>query len=471
VELFSTEYITEEEALEEFKRILSEKPAWKKLTDSQSIDHISRQVTWPLRAAQWRIERAQQEIHISTAVDRSSVLAGAEDRQYVPRKPAPAYGTVFFYNSSESATVNVQAGTVWYSDDQLPYQLNESVIVAPLETASGDIEQSDTVLIETTISEEKPYYEILLSDSVSSSAASVSVYVDEGLGFQEWTLRPRMLNTNENSLAYDEFYTSLDELGIRFGNGDFGRIPAVNSSVRVVVTVTEGDTELIEGQKLTLFKGSTDPNIGSIEARTSSLITGGREIEGIEEIRRSALYSVLYDDQLVWDNDYEFLIKRRWPEISWLSVWGEQEQEQETGVSLDNINKIFVSAHSSDTPDIQDIIVGELDPPINREYKPVAPNLKPFTVTIAGIVPRTLVASTVQDEITDLLIDSYGIDSLNRKEVFKLKDMYKLMNGTGYFDSDAADLDIAIAGDTTSNGLDDLVYLDIDNSDISITYE
>ena len=63
-------------------------------------------------------------------------------------------------------------------------------------------------------------------------------------------------------------------------------------------------------------------------------------------MRKGALYSTAYDEQIVWDNDYPHFIRQNIPDIVWLNVWGETAQEKESGYNLDNINRIFFSAYS-----------------------------------------------------------------------------------------------------------------------------
>lgn len=462
-------YLTDQDAAEEFKRILSEKPRWKRLVGSQIAEFISRQVSWPLRAAQWRFERAEQEIHLSTALDRASILAGAEDRQYVPIKPTPSYGDAVFLNRGDT-DVLIQACTSWVSEDQLTYEVCEPVNVPAGESAIAGVKQLDTLIEYHTITEEKPYFEIRLKKETSVKVSSMSIDVDNGFGYQRWSLYPRLLNAGENTLAYDEFYTSLDELGIRFGNGTSGKIPKVNASVKVIIKLSSGETELIQGQKLTYLNGSTDLNIGLIAAKTYSPIVGGRSREGIESIRKNALYNVLYDDDVVWSADYEFLIKRKWPELLFVNVWGEQEQEKIHGISFDWINKIFISAYSADRPDIEQLIAGELKDPINRRYVPVPVNIKYYTLVIDGVIPRTESKTVVSDKINELLTVNYTLDSPFRLSKVRLHDVYKLLNKTGYFELCEASLNIEIHGDITSNELNDLVCLDLDTSVISIEY-
>lgn len=461
---FSEQFIDDQTAHDEFKRILTSLPGYERLTDSQIIEGMSLFQSWALRQAIWRIERAHQEGFISTAVNRSSVLAHSEGKQYTPRKPTPSRGSVAFINKAASA-VSIPAGSAWTGPNQLPYQLTDDIIVPAGGTAIAEVSQWDDARFSFSVSGTKPFYEITLEREDSVQISQLEVRVDG----EVWSMYPRLMNTNGSSRAYDEFYSPLDEIGIRFGNGIFGRMPRGGTDVVIYAKVTRGETELLPGQELRYLSGSDDRNIGMIEARTYTPITGGKPQEDIEEIRRNAMYYPLYDEQLTWRDDYAFTIRQQWPEVVWVNVWGEQEQERVHGMSLDHIGKIYVSAYAPERPGVLAEITERLEEPISREYEGVEPNPKPFMVRFNGRIVRSLPHERVKSDVRKTLEQHYGKDSRERRAEIKLKDFYRLVSATGYFQE--GDFIIELFGDTTSNKLNDLVYLDWEQSEINVGYE
>lgn len=461
---FSDGFLTEKDAFEEFKRILSSLPGYDKLQESQIIEGMSLFQSWALRQASWRAERAHQESFISTAINRSSVLAGAESRQYLPRKPTPSRGEALFINSGNQP-VSIPAESVFVGSNQLRYQTADDLVVPAGNFATVEVRQTEVARYEFVIETTKPFYEIHLGRQESTHIHSLKVFVD-GV---EWRLMPRLMNTHKDARAYDEFYTSLDEIGLRFGNGVFGRIPSSGAKVVIEATLTEGQTELIPGQELRYVSGSQDHNIGLLEAKSRTRIAGGRPREDIEEVRRNAMYYPLYDEQLVWRDDYKFVMRRIWPEAVFVNAWGEHEMEQAYGFNVDHIGKIYISAYSPERPGILEEMTERLEQPISRKFVAVAPNFKPFVMHLEGRIERSIPLEKALTAVKNSLLDHYGKDSRNRLLEVKLKDFYRLVTATGLFEM--GDFIIELFGDRKSNDMEDVVHLDYDSSIIEVGYE
>ena len=461
---FSDQFLSEEQAFEEFKRILSSLPGYDKLQDSQIIEGMSLFQSWALRQANWRAERSHQEAFISTAVNRSSVLAGAEDRQYLPRKPTPSRGEALFINPANQP-ISLPEGCVFIGSNQLSYRTTDDLVVPAGSFATVEIDQTDIERFSFEVEIYKPFYEIFLDREVSSRVAKLRVLVD-GV---EWSFMPRLMNTHQNARAFDEFYTSLDEIGIRFGNGVFGRMPPIGAKIVVEAVMTNGQTELIPGQDLKYMIGSQDHTIGLLEAKSRTRIAGGRPREDIEEIRRNAMYYPLYDEQLVWRDDYKFVMRRIWPEAVFVNAWGEHEMEKAHGFNVEHIGKIYISAYSPERPGILEEMTERLEQPISRKFVAVAPNFKPFVMHLEGRIERSIPLERALNAVKDVLLDNYGKDSKKRLLEVKLKDFYRLVNSTGFFE--AGDYTIELFGDRESNGMEDVVHLDYDGSVVEVGYD
>ncbi|MCX4030460.1 lipopolysaccharide biosynthesis protein BplA [Endozoicomonas sp. SM1973] len=457
-------------ALNEFIRIIEQQPALQPLARSQVMQGLNIFQNLALSYALHRVERAHQESYLSTALNRSSILALAEDRQYLPTRPAPSQGTATIINNS-AETVGLPAGLALLSEQQLHYQLVEGIKIPANSRATVAITQLKQQQLTFTIEEEKPFIELLLETALSTTIHQLQVWVDEGEGPQEWQQARLFRNTDGDSLAYDEFYTHTDQVGIRLGNGIFGKIPARNATVTIALQLTEGQTTLMPSQPLFPLQSGI---ASDIEITTANVIEGGRPGESIEAIRRNALYYPLYNENKVWDDDYVFFIKRNHPSVLWCNVWGEQEAETMHGTpNVDFINKIFICVYAPDDEAIGDKILASLQavPQLNRRYELVKRNDVGFAVNIKGTLHRSVVLSEARQKIQQLLIQHYDKHSPLKREKAQVRDFYRLMNNLGIFDQHA-DIAISIDGPAEPKNLSEMLFIDIEKTmaQLTLTY-
>lgn len=446
----------------EFIRIIEQQPALQPLARSQVMQGLNIFQNLALSYALHRVERAHQESYLSTALNRSSILALAEDRQYLPTRPTPSTGSIQITNNS-AETIGLPVGLALLSEQQLHYQLTDSVQVPANSTATANITQLKQQQLTFTIDEEKPFIELLLDTTLSATLHQLNVWVNEGQGPQEWQLARLFRNTDGDSLVYDELYTHTDQIGIRLGNGIFGKIPERDATVTIELQLTDGQTTLMPHQPLfPLQSGITS----DIEITTHDVIEGGRPGESIEAIRRNALYYPLYNENKVWDDDYVFFIKRNHPNVLWCHVWGEQEAEAMHGSpSVDFINKIFICAYAPDDKDVGNKILASLTavPQLNRRYEVVTRKDVTFAVNIKGTLHRSVVLSEAKQQIQQVLTQYYDKNAPQKREKAQVRDFYRLMNNLGIFDQNA-DIEISIDGPAKPKNLTEMLFIDIEQT-------
>lgn len=516
--------ISKEEALVKFKEILEGKVDWATLKDSQFVDHLSIFQSWALRQGLFDIERSMQEFFLSTALNESSIRAHAEDREYLPRKPIPSTGLCTVVNNG-AYQVSIPQDQPFESGAQIYY-----VAMAPLVLAAGaagtlEVSQTKRNIVTHTVTEEKAFYEILFDADVTTKLNSFAVTVDlqDGNGFQDMAYSRLFQNVDAEDLVYDEFYAHTGQTGIRFGNGVFGTILPVGAIVQIDMWLTEGSSFLASGQQLHVVGDLLDFNEEQVDLAITTInsVTGGVAGEEGEELRANLHYWPIYNERLVWREDYRFFLRRRFPNILWCKVWGEEEAEEAAGApDVDFINKIFISAyeqnnsqgnwvdatdysvddtvlitdgtalvcikaHTSETPEptgadtnwalfetLEDRCLEALQgvPLLNRKYEWTDPDFVTFSLAITGKVSRTLVLATVEQTIIDVLTNNYGKDSGTRRTDIFLKDFYDLINETSFFGDSGAYFDIEITGDTTPTDLNDMVHIDMAATTISLEY-
>lgn len=427
--------ISNDEAIAKFQEIIGSAEGWQDLKDSQFVRHLAVFQAWALRDAQYRVERALQEFFISTALNPSSVMAHAEDRAYIPRPPSPSTGTIRITNTGQNP-VSIPIYQAYRSNKAIAYLSMQPVTIAASAYADLPVIQASRQVVSTTVTESKPYLEILFDASLSGSIYRIDVAVNGA----DWTLARLLQNVGPEDTVYDEVFTHLGQRGIRFGNGIFGRQPQTGDQIVCTLWLTDGPTSLLSGQQLTPTTAISDSTgqSSSLDIRTITAITGGIASEGIDEIKRNLIYWPLYQEQLVWKEDYIYFLKRRFPQIRWINVWGESEAEKAAGeMRFEFINKIFVSAYAYGGEDIESDVMEALAEVklLNRRFEWVAPDIRTFGVSVIGYVHRKYDASVVRQAVLDALEAAYDIDSETRRSApVRINDVYMVINDTGYFD-------------------------------------
>ncbi|EII3125326.1 lipopolysaccharide biosynthesis protein BplA [Vibrio parahaemolyticus] len=449
------------EARASFTDIIRKKPVLEPLADSQVMQGINTFQNLALEYAVHKLERASQEGYLSTAYNRGSILALAEDRQYLPRKAAPSRGQIRILNK-QNRDRSVMAYFPIVSEDQVYYMVNESVRVAAGGEVVVDGCQVKRHELSFLVEKEQPFLEFEFGREISVSLHKFRVFIDMGDGYEEWQPTSRFRNARADKV-FDEFYSHTDQVGIRFGNNIFGLIPSKDAKIKVELWLTEGDTKLMPSQPLT----PVDDNAEEIEFETATVFTGGAAREETDELRRNALYYPLYDDNHVWDDDYLFFIKQHFPEVIWGNVWGEAEQEKMDGeLKMENVNKIFLCVYAPDNANIGNEIeayMKEHIPQFNRRYQNVPVEAHAFTAKISGNILRNVTLTDAKKLISDTLWNSYGKDATKRKAKALKRDLYRLMNNLNIFESED-DIEIEVLGQAEPENLKQMIYIDLDAS-------
>lgn len=458
---------------EKLRSLMSQIPSWRDLAGSQFLNQLSVFMGWAVEDAAFKVERAHQEGFIDTALNRSSILAHGEGREYLPRKPIPATGKVSITNQGE-VSVTLLREREFMSDTQTLYTLDETVTIAPLDSIEAHVTQRGKTSLTFTIDEYRAFYELLLGRDLSPRIADLRVWLDEGEGFVEWTYNRLLTNAYPDTLAYDEFYHHTDQIGIRFGTGSFGKIPSLGAKVRVDVTTTDGDTTLLEKQTLWPTEEIILKNghAAQLQIVVSQTIQNGESQEGTEEMRRNLHYAPVYNNRLVWDNDYSYFLRRRYPEIVFVKAWGEEEAEKMWGYNLNHINRIWICAYCP-AWDIQNDAMKAIQevPFLCRNFQWYPPEHLEFTLNITGKTLQDCVLSEVVEAIQQVLLAAYGKDSRSRRDSILLHEIYQAIYSTGFFDKETgAWFTVETVGVPTDLLIYQMVSIDIEKTQIDISY-
>ena len=467
--------IINEEAAARLKELFASSPAWKDLADSQFVEHLIIFFGLTVEDALFRVERARQESFVATALNRSSITAFVEDRDYLPRKAQPATGTVTITNPGLNP-VTLLKGRELLSETQRTYTLQATVIIPAGGSIQAPVSQVKKQTVKHIVAASQAFYEIILDRSITSQINAIEVLVDEdGRGDVAWGYHRLLQNSYATTKAWDEFYKFTDQIGIRFGNGTFGYIPPVGSRVTINLDLTDGATILMPKQQLYPVKEVLDSagNTATITIAASSIITNGEDAEGTEEIRRNLHYWPVYNERLIWDNDYTYFIRRRFPEVVFVKAWGEEEAEKMYGFSYDHVNKIYISAYANRSG-VKENVMSALAgvPMMNRRFVWVEPVHVTFSLAITGKVLSDRSLDEVKSDIKDVLAKYYGKDSLLRRDKNLISEIYEAIQSTGHFGSDSGAYFEAVAsGQVAPDIIFRMPSIDLDVCTFNLSYK
>ena len=465
------------EIQEKFNALLAETESWKNLLGSQFVSQLGVFLGWAIEDAANKNERARQEAFIDTALNRSSLLALAEGVEFQPRRAIPATGKAAFSNTGENSFTLLR-GSEYQSNSQENYTLQETIVVNPSETVEAEISQQSKETFLFTVEETKAFYEIMFDRDLTKSIVSFDVWVaEDGETFEEYSYSMLLHNAHSDSLVYDIYYHFTDQLGIRFGNGDFGYIPPQGSIVKIEMTLTEGDVILLAGQPLYPVEEIKDTlkQVADVKIIVSQTVQNGSNQESTESLRKDLHYATVYNNRLVWDNDYKFFLRRRFPDIIWVKVWGEEEAEKMWGMNQDWINKIWFCVYTPERTleQTKEIVLDAVRdvPFLCRNFVWYDPEHISFTVHIEGKVLRDCIISEVREAVILNLTESYGKNSSNRRENILLHEIYETISQTGFFDtSTGAWFEVTTQGQIKNEYIYQMLSIDIENSIVNISY-
>lgn len=463
-------FFDKDAAKESFLALARTKPALQGIADGQLMEMLATHLCLTSEAALFSADRNFQESYLASALNRTSILAASYDRNYIPRKASPSKGAIRVVNNS-SHDKSIPFGTILLSEDQVPYETIIPIVVGARKNALISCEQLERKTLNFTVSNVEAYYEILLEPELSRQVHQMRVFVND----EEWKETRLFRNTKADSKVWAEIYTPLDQLGVRFGNGIFGKILAEGSQVKLELVLTRGDVTLLNEQPLNPV--DINNNFQDLEFITGTVINGGENIEGTEETRRNALYYFLYDEKHEWDDDYEFMLRQQFPHLLFCKVWGEEKQEKMVGYrAVEHINHLFFSVYAKEQPNIHQNVQNTLEtiPEYNRFFKHVPIEHKKFSARIEGKINRGLALHEVEKTIRNLLTKYYGQNSKDRREHALIRDLYQLMNRISYnhiyaFESQD-DVFITLSGQKEPKMLYDMVSIDMNQLELVLEY-
>ena len=277
------------------------------------------------------------ESFLDTAILRDSVVSHAKSLGYIPhsRKPAVANVniTVTTTNNDNNQSLTIPRGYVLQSNliDNRSYVFN---VLEPITvTRTGDQFLFENVpLYEGQLTSYTFAYDestnpkalfTIPDPNVDTTTLKVTVRPSSSNTFTEtYTLATDVLTVDSSSQVYFLQEGKNLKFEIYFGDGVIGKNLLDGSFVTVEYLISNGEiTNGANGFIPLLPLGG----YGNISVAINTVASGSSERETVESIKYSAPLQFATQNRLVTLKDYESYIKKNYPSVDSVSVWGSQD--------------------------------------------------------------------------------------------------------------------------------------------------
>ena len=282
------------------------------------------------------------ESFLDTALLRDSVVSHAKALGYVPHSMKAPVATINFLVSSSTSsdgTLTIPAGFSFLSnqidskvynfvvlEDTTVTKANNSYYFESLDISEGQLinysfnhnQATNPKQIFTLPDNNIDTTTIKVGVSPTSSTTEIAVY----------NLVTDILDVTNDSQVYYLQENKNGQYQIYFGNDVIGKSLPDGAVVSVTYLVTNG----ISANKANNFVGALTLTDSLNETLTNFTVTpvsaaaGGSEREGVDDIKFGSAAQFATQNRLITTKDYESYIKKNYPAVDSISVWGGEEE-------------------------------------------------------------------------------------------------------------------------------------------------
>ena len=277
------------------------------------------------------------ESFLDTALLRDSVVSHAKTLGYIPHSKTASTAVINLTIDSGNSTLNtltIPKGYVFNSDLMDKRIFNFVVMDENTVTKSNtsyhfenlNIKEGELTTYTYTYDEASNPKSVFLLPDADIDTSTITVIVKPSASNTTSTVYNKVTDILDVTAASEVFYLQESKGGkyqIYFGDGTVGKKLDDGSVVALTYLLTNGDL----ANKATGF--SQTSAIGGYSTSTIEVLSvaaGGSDRETVEEIKTSSPLQFTTQNRLVTIKDYESYIKKNYPNIDSLSVWGGEDE-------------------------------------------------------------------------------------------------------------------------------------------------
>ena len=277
------------------------------------------------------------ESFLDTALLRDSVVSHAKTLGYIPHSKTASTAVINLTIDSGNSTLNtltIPKGYVFNSDLMDKRIFNFVVMDENTVTKSNtsyhfenlNIKEGELTTYTYTYDEASNPKSVFLLPDADIDTSTITVIVKPSASNTTSTVYNKVTDILDVTGASEVFYLQESKGGkyqIYFGDGTVGKKLDDGSVVALTYLLTNGNL----ANKATGFAQTSA--IGGYSTSTIEVLSvaaGGSDRETVEEIKTSSPLQFTTQNRLVTIKDYESYIKKNYPSIDSLSVWGGEDE-------------------------------------------------------------------------------------------------------------------------------------------------
>ena len=284
------------------------------------------------------------ELFLDSASLRDNVVSLAKQLGYSPKSvtaPKAAIDLDISFGGTAPAAVTIKAGSGFVTNfDGSLYRFilkeDNKVSVANGVASFTDIEVYEGSFINTAteVSSDSSQKFKISNSGVDTNTINIKVYESSSSTvFTEFKSASNILDISADDSVYFINESEDEDYEVFFGDGILGKALVPGQVVQMSYIITNGPTT--NGAKTFTFNGlMEDENGTSITVpfsvsniSTSSIASGGADIESIDKIKYNAPKLYGSQNRAVTTNDYKAIVRNLYPAVSDIIVFGGEDQE------------------------------------------------------------------------------------------------------------------------------------------------
>lgn len=320
---------------------LQSMPGWKDVENESSVGNtLIRLYAYVGDLLFYKMNKLANESYLDTVQIKENMFKIIKMLNYEASRAIPSHGEVTFsISEAHYNNIIIPQGTLLTTDDNVSfYTTNEIELIAGNTSVDCNVVQGlqrEEVFVGTGATNQEYYININTDDYYVGNDVwrytidefkAIKLYINE----VQWTNIENLVDSESSDQIY--IIENFNDYGvrIRFGDGTFGKVPALGDNIKVIYNVNIGKGGNINSGEITVIESSiydSALNLQTLTVENEYSFVNGDDPESLEEIRYNAPKYFKTGDRGITKDDFESLILSEFANILDINIWGEEDKD------------------------------------------------------------------------------------------------------------------------------------------------